>query len=213
MVSEVARTQGNQSVNRLLDINANGLAQPLQTAIQRKEGQKKKDLHKGGRGPGKVSRGRERFYDVSGSTLEEVSAQLNRFDGFAAQTNSPITIQGQVLPKKGADGQLSVKVKWVIEGTVVHLPRWTGYDSASAAAQHEWDRFMKMTRQHEQQAHIDKAHKMVNELTDADSVIRGQDRAELKQNLEAKQSELRDKLQAIHDECDNGEKIDAILHP
>jgi len=68
-------------------------------------------------------------------------------------------------------------------------------------------------RQHEQEAHVDVSAGFVKELGEADTVITGETMADLEDNLAAKQEELGGRLQAIHDGCDHGVGLDAILHP
>ena len=105
------------------------------------------------------------------------------------------------------------EVTWVINGATVRLPRWADYDEACPAAQAEWDRFLRQTRIHEQEAHVDEARTFVDELGEEDTVITGETRAALRRNLMAKHRDLADRLQDIHDGCDHGVSIDAILHP
>jgi predicted secreted Zn-dependent protease len=95
----------------------------------------------------------------------------------------------------------------------VRLPRWTGYDAACPSAQQEWDRFMTQTRAHEQQEHVNMARNFVDNLGEDDTVITGSSVADLQNTLQAKHQELADRLQALHDACDHGAAIDALLHP
>lgn len=156
----------------------------------------------------------EQFYAVSGTTLDEVSPQLNHFDGqYAALTQTDLGITGQIGPEEQEDGTYRATVPWSINGAVVNLPQWTERGSACAAAQGEWDRFMAQTRLHEQAAHVTAAYDFVGNLPESDRVITGSTRDELVQNIQAKQQELAGRLQAIHDSCDHGASIDAVLHP
>jgi predicted secreted Zn-dependent protease len=169
----------------------------------------------GGSGSGAGARpSTEEFYSVTGATLDAVSPQLNHFEGqYAAQTNTALGISGQIVPERLEDGTFRATVPWSINGAVVHLPQWRERGSACAAAQTEWDRFMAQTRLHEQTAHVTAAYDFVDNLPESDRVITGSTRDELVQNVQAKQQELGGRLQAIHDGCDHGVSIDAILHP
>lgn len=206
---EVQRRRGNVYVQRLL-----GQAQPA-SKLQRQEEEDGNGgaANPGGRGPGQLQNGNEQFYTVSGATLDAITEQLAHFDGFAAQTNAELGMEGRVTPERLEDGTFRVQVTWVIPEVTVHLPRWQGYDGACTAAQQEWDRFMQQTRQHEQEAHVDAARDFVEALGEEDTVIAGATIAELQQNLQAKRDDLGERLQAIHDSCDHGASIDAILHP
>jgi len=144
--------------------------------------------------------------------LNDITGQLGHFGGYASETNAPITIQGRVTPQQ-VGGVYQVRVQWIISGATVGLPRWTNYNAACPAAQQEWDRFMGQTRQHEQQAHVNAARTFVQNLGEEDTVITGSTVAALRTNLRAKQRELAGRLQTIHDGCDHGVSIDAILHP
>ena len=177
--------------------------------------QRQKDKGGGtnGRGAGAIKDAKEVAYDVSGKTLADLRGPLKHFGGHAAETRAPITIDGKVMPQKREDGTMFIKVKWITVDVEVHLPRWTDYKDACPAAQQEWDRFMGQTRLHEQQAHVDKAKKFVEKLGEEDTVIEGSNPEELKAKLEAKGKELQKRLQAIHDACDHGASVDALLHP
>lgn len=167
----------------------------------------------GGGGLAEITGGNVTTYDVSGATLDDITGQLNHIDGHAASTVTHLGMSGQVTPQRQEDGSLRVEVNWVINGADVTLPNWTDYGAACEAAQQEWDRFMGRTRQHEQQAHIDAANAMVAALPESDRVITGADRDELVANMQAKQNEIAGRIQTMHDGCDHGAAIDAILHP
>ena len=124
-----------------------------------------------------------------------------------------LTIDGKVVPQKLEDGTMFIKVKWITVDVEVHLPRWTDYNNACPAARKEWDRFMGQTRLHEQQAHVDKANDFVENLGEEDTLIEGKSPEELKAKLENKAKELQKRLQKIHDACDHGASVDALLHP
>ncbi len=162
-----------------------------------------------------IQNGTEEPYDVSGATLNDITGQLAHFDGlYGAQTETQLGISTDQMPvERQADGSVRVEVPWSINSAVVGLPRWTDYDEACDAAQQEWDRFMRRARQHEQEAHVDMAYQFVRELGPEDRVVTGRNTAELRRNLAAKQQVLRTRLQALHDGCDHGASIDAILHP
>jgi predicted secreted Zn-dependent protease len=98
-------------------------------------------------------------------------------------------------------------------GASTRLPRWVGYDRACSSAQTEWDRFLAQVRTHEQAAHIDAARAFVDKLGTEETVITDATVDEVRDNLTAKQADLADRLQAIHDACTHGYDIDAILHP
>ena len=162
-----------------------------------------------------IQNGTEEFYDVSGATLNDITGQLAHFDGrYGAQTETQLGIStAQMSIQRLPNGSLRVEVPWAITSAVVGLPRWTDHDGACAAAQQEWDRFMLRTRQHEQEAHVDVAHQFVRDLGPADRIVTGRNRAALASNLAAKQQVLRGRLQTLHNGCDHGAGIDAILHP
>ena len=166
-----------------------------------------------GQGPGKIKNATEEFYDVSGAALDDITGQLGPFDGHASETYTALTINGRVKPTKKEDGSYEAKVAWKIVDGVVRMPRWTDYSAACPAAKTEWDRFMGLVRQHEQEAHVDVSAKFVKELGEEDTVITGETIEEIQANLEAKQEELGKRLQGHHDACDHGVALDAILHP
>ena len=200
------KQQGNAYVQRFLqhDNRETGL-------IQR---QKKKASGKSkGQGPGQIKNAKEEFYTVSGATLDDITPQLHPFDGHASETYTALTIDGQVKPTKTKDDTYQAKIKWIIVDGVVRMPHWTDYAAACPAAQAEWDRFMRLLRQHEQEAHVDVSAGFVKKLGEADTVITGETMADLQANLEAKHEELGTRLQTIHDSCDHGVGLDAILHP
>ena len=72
---------------------------------------------------------------------------------------------------------------------------------------------MGRVRQHEQEAHVDAALAILAALPEEDRIITGADREELVQNLQDKQAEIAGRIQTMHDGCDHGVSIDAILHP
>jgi len=166
-----------------------------------------------GSGPGRIRHARETPYDVSGPTLDALTGQLHPAGGYPAETNAPIGMGARMRPERLPDGSFRAEIPWRIEGAAVLLPRWTDYPQACPAAQREWDRFMAQTRAHEQAAHVDAALDFIANLGSADRVITGATLEELQQNLEAKQTDLAGRLQAIHDACTHGAEIDAILHP
>ncbi|MGD2077130.1 MAG: DUF922 domain-containing protein [Chloroflexota bacterium] len=212
-VLQLQRSHGNTKVARMISETppGNQLSLAVPGAIQRKNG--KGGGKSNGKGSGKVKGAKEVFYEVSGKTLEDLRGPLKHFGDNAAETKAPITIDGTVVPEKKADGTMFIKVKWITVDMEVHLPRWKDYKQACPAAQKEWDRFMGQTRIHEQQAHVDKAEEFVKGLGEEDTVIEGSSVDDLKSKLEAKGQELKKRLQAIHDACDHGAAIDALLHP
>ena len=167
----------------------------------------------GGRGPGRMQHAGEDPYVVTGATLDAITGQLHQIDGFGAGTTAPIGLSGRLQPERQEDDTYRVEVTWVINGAMVQLPQWADYDEACPAAQAEWDRFMRQTRRHEQEEHVDEARDFAAELGEEDTVITGETVAVLQRNLAAKQRELAGRLQDIHDGCDHGVLIDAILHP
>lgn len=213
LARQIGQVQGNQHLQRLAAPQNERPAPVESSQVQLQRGQRRRGANPGGRGPGGIQHASEVYYNVTGSTLDQVSNQLDHFDGFAAQTSAPLGIRGRVRPERQEDGSYRAQVQWVINGAQVHLPRWTGYDHACQAAQSEWDRFMTQARLHEQEAHVDAARDFVSNLGEEDTVITGTTLAELQTNLQAKQIELAERLQAIHDACDHGASIDAYLHP
>lgn len=212
-VLQMQRDYGNASVQRILAgrVQREGGAEGAEPMDGGKG--KKKSANPGGKGPGKVSGAKESFYEVSGATLNDISPLLHHFGEEAAQTNTPLGLSGNVQTQKQEDGSFRAQVKWAINDPLTQLPQWKDYDAACPAAQAEWDRFMGQTRKHEQEAHIDAAQTFVKGLTEADTVFTGASTEEIQTKLEAKQKELAKKLQDIHDACDHGVGIDAILHP
>jgi len=212
LATAIGRVQGNEYIQRVVASRERvGATTTRETAtVQLDRGRRGRGAHPGGRGAGRIQHATTNYYNVSGATLQDITGQLGHL--YASETNAPITIQGTVTPQRVGD-VYQVRVRWIISGATVSLPRWTGYDAACPAAQREWDRFMGQTRQHEQQAHVDAARTFVQNLGDEDTVITGSTVAELRENLLAKQQDLARRLQAIHDSCDHGVSIDAILHP
>ncbi len=66
---------------------------------------------------------------------------------------------------------------------------------------------------HEQTAHVDQAAPYLAGISAEDRVVKGATTAEVQANLAAKRDELAAALQTIHDGCDHGVGIDAILRP
>jgi predicted secreted Zn-dependent protease len=211
-VLQMQRDYGNASVQRVLAGRVQRVGGPEGTEPMAGKG-KSKAANPGGKGPGKVTGAKESFYEVSGATLDDVSPFLHHFGEEAAQTNTPLGLSGSPKIKTQDDGTKQAQVKWAINDALTELPQWKDYDAACPAAQTEWDRFLRQTRKHEQEAHIDAAQTFLKGLTEADTVITGASIEELQTNLEAKQDELAARLQAIHDACDHGVGLDAILHP
>jgi predicted secreted Zn-dependent protease len=216
-VLQLQRRHGNAFVQRALAQPAvANFTQPgteLADVVQRRRGRRQRAANPGGRGPGRIQNASESTYDVSGATLDDITGQLHGLDGFASDTSTPLGLSGQVRPERQEDDTYQVTVRWRINDAVVRLPRWTDYDAACPAAQQEWDRFLRQTRQHEQEAHVTAAREFVDQLGESDTVISGATVEDLRANLEAKQQELGQRLQAIHDACDHGVGLDAILHP
>jgi predicted secreted Zn-dependent protease len=216
-VLQAQRCHGNVHVQRVLAHNRAGKfppqESPLAGIVQRRGGRRGRGVNPGGRGPGSIQHAAETTYDVSGATLDDITGQLNGLDGFASQTNAPLGLSGRVTPQRQPDDSYQVTVRWRINDATVQLPRWTDYDAACPAAQQEWDRFLGQTRQHEQEAHVNAAREFVDQLGEEDTVISGATVEELQANLQAKQQELAGRLQAIHDACDHGVGLDAVLHP
>lgn len=208
---EAQRTVGNGAVAAAVASRSGVRAAP-EGLIQRENGG---GASGGGSSAGAAARpSTEQFYTVTGTTLDAVSPQLNHFDGqYAALTRTDLGISGQIAPERLDDGTYRATVPWSINGAVVNLPQWEERGSACAAAQAEWDRFMTQTRAHEQTAHVTAAYDFVDNLPESDRVITGSTRDELVQNIQAKQQELATRLQGIHDACDHGASIDALLHP
>ena len=214
LASQIGETYGNLHLQRVvLETNNNqGMTGTSGPVVQRQPKNPGKGSGGGGSGPGRIQNASERYYDVDGSTLDEVGPQLQRFDGFAAETNAPITIRNRVRPQRQEDGTYQIRVEWVIRGAFTRLPRWTNYGNTCPAAKQEWDRYMTQTRAHEQQAHVDAALAFVSSLGEEDVLVTGASVAEVSSNLQAKHQELAARLQAIHDSCTHGADIDAILH-
>ncbi|MCB0153620.1 MAG: DUF922 domain-containing protein [Anaerolineae bacterium] len=214
LAAHIGRVQGNQHLQRMLaPVQREG--EPAE-AIALQGGTPTPAAGAAGTAAGGgLQHATEQPYDVTGSTLDEVSPQLRHFDGqFAALSNTPLGLStSQVTPQQQPNGSYRVTVTWAINGATVSLPRWQDYGQACQAAKTEWDRFMSRARQHEQTAHINAARNFVSGLEAADKVISGATVQELQQNLQAKQQDLAQRLQTIHDACDHGASIDAILHP
>jgi hypothetical protein len=205
---------GNQGFQRRINPVASGKGGNVNGGIVQRDGKVKlKSANPGGRGPGRVKNATETPYDVAGASLSDVATQLTQLGGFAAETNTNVNIQGGAAPQRLPDGTYQARVRWVISGAAVKLPRWSGYDHACPAAQQEWDRFMGKVRQHEQESHVDAARSFIAGLDETDSVITGASVADLQANLAAKQQEIAARLQTVHNACDHGAAIDALLHP
>jgi hypothetical protein len=151
----------------------------------------------------------ETYRDESGSLTELAAAFTTRR---AAETNTPLSYKGYEWNQQ-PDGSYRTEVEWILPQITMTLPRWQEYGAASAAAQGEWDRFVGQTRIHEQEAHVDKARDLLNQLQEADRVVVAGSPEELKAKIEAKAKELAQRLQAIHAQCDHGVSIGAVLNP
>jgi predicted secreted Zn-dependent protease len=215
--NQLQRVHGNTTVQRFLDGRDNGTPPGLQAApgsIQRDDDDSDGDSAGGSGGSlASISNASVSTYDVSGATLNDITGQLTQLDGHGASTSAPLGMSGQVVPERQEDGSLRLEAPWIINNAVVTVPNWTDYGAACAAAQGEWDRFMGRVRQHEQEAHVDAALAILAALPEEDRIITGADREELVQNLQDKQAEIAGEIQTMHDGCDHGVSIDAILHP
>lgn len=151
LASQIGETHGNLHLQRVVleTNNHRGMTGTSGPVVQRQPQNPGKGSSAGGSGPGRIQNASERYYDVDGSTLNEVSPQLRRFDGFAAETNAPITIRNRVRPQRQEDGTYQIRVEWVIRGAFTRLPRWMNYSNTCPAAKQEWDRYMTQTRAHE----------------------------------------------------------------
>jgi predicted secreted Zn-dependent protease len=79
-------------------------------------------------------------YDVTGTTLEEAArAVINRGEGGCTWHGATYALEGDT----------HVTGATVTIQTRVTLPQWSGYATASAAAQAEWDRFHRALMEHE----------------------------------------------------------------
>ena len=208
-----SRSQDNEDMAETLGHGGGQSPGKAPPAEPQKGGSRTRSTNLGGRGPGRMRNAGETTYDVNGSTLASITGQLHQAGGYASETNTPIGLAGRVSPQRKTDGTYQVEVQWQINRATTLLPRWADYDNACVAAQTEWDRFMQQIRRHEQTAHVDAALNFVRNLGPEDTVITGASVDDVKRNLEAKQQELADRLQAIHDACTHGYDIDAILHP
>lgn len=82
-------------------------------------------------------------YDVAGATLAEVVAALSGREE-AGDCRWDLSFRYDSVNSRG------LPVGLVVEGTMtIEMPRWTGYASAPAAHQSEWDRFYRVLRDHE----------------------------------------------------------------
>ena len=209
----ISQVHGNRVLSRMANqVQASPEQSPFPASIQMKGDKKSQGAYPDGRGPGRIQHAVEQPYDVTGASLADLTSQLQRLSGFASETDISLTIKGRVTPQKTTDDKFQVRVQWILTGGTVKLPRWVNYPQACPAAQQEWDRFLGQARVHEQQAHVDAAQTFIDGLGVDDKVIIGDSLAEVQSNLEAKQQDLGQKLQAIHDTCDHGVSIDAILH-
>jgi predicted secreted Zn-dependent protease len=206
LAAQIGQRQGNQHLQMVVASMGHGV-------VQLDGNPKKKSANPGGKGPGRMQNATESYYTVSGPTLDSITGQLNQAGGWGAQTETDLGIVGTVTPTRQEDGTYRAQVQWTITSSRTLLPQWSDYDSACKAAQNEWDRFMRQTRLHEQTAHVNMARDFVKNLGEADTVITGSTVDELRENLQAKQVELAERLQAEHDDCGHGADVDAILHP
>ena len=207
-ILQAQRERGNQAAGRMLQLAPD-------MPIQRDKTKSKGKGRTGGKGPGAIKNAKEAPYEVSGASLNDLTGQLNRFDGFGAEYTADLTIKGEAKISKTKDGRKKITVKWQLVDAQVKLPKWTDYDQACPAAQAEWDRFMGALRAHEQAKHVDMAEDFVKNLSGDDVTIVADTTDELQSKLEAKQIELGGKLQDKHDACGHGTGSagDAVLNP
>jgi predicted secreted Zn-dependent protease len=109
-----------------------------------------------------ISDAEQESYDLRGASLADVAEEIALKDE-AAQTEwfpqYSFTTTGQQL----ATADVTVKMR-------ITMPRWPGYDSAPAADQSEWDRFLAALQVHEQ-GHVDL---VLQHLSNIDEQLVGQ---------------------------------------
>jgi predicted secreted Zn-dependent protease len=95
-------------------------------------------------------------YDVGGTTLGDAAAAIAHLPE-AGQTEWSPHYEFQT-DERGHVSEVALTV-----ATRVTLPAWSGYQSASGAEQHEWDRFAAALQAHEQ-GHLDLVASHLNGL-------------------------------------------------
>lgn len=208
MAMEIVRTQGNRQLASFIK-SATGVDQTTNDfAVQTKKGEKKSATNPGGRGPGAMQGAKEQFYEVKGKHLADLLPQLEKLDGFAAKTRTPVSFS-YAAPKQTKD-KWTTTITWKVDESTAQLPRWVDYDAACPTAQQEWDRYMQQTRRHEEAKHITAVK---DYLKTRPKVFSAATADELVQTVESEGKDVLEHLQSeIHDKCGHGAEIDAILH-
>ena len=208
---EIGRTQGNHSLTSLIQKPTEPDQPTLNTTLQRQEVPASTGANPGGRGPGKVEGAKEEFYKVRGAKLNDLLPQLNRLDEFAAETETEIGCEPQ--ERRLPNGQWQAVLKWRVTKATTTLPEWVNYNTASAAAQKEWDRYLGQVRKHEQAKHIEAVRDFLTKLGANYLTVTEAKKGALHTKVRALFAEVNGQIQTeIHDGCGNGVEIDAILH-
>ena len=97
----------------------------------------------------------EVYYDISGSTVQELRAQMERrgpvYGGkrMFGRCLWRVRASFAAYPRKPDARCVASKVPARLDATIT-LPRWRGYDQAPAELKARWDGFIKGLRRHEQ---------------------------------------------------------------
>lgn len=206
----MGQTEGNRALTALLQAPVTDKTVGNRDAVQTQRRQQAA-AHPGGSGPGRIVGAEEQPYAVTGKHLPDLLAQLERFGGFAAKTETQVSLTYQTRQLR--NGSWRATVQWSVSGAATQLPRWVDYDQAYPAAQREWDRYMRRLRQHEQAKHIEAVRIYLTKLKQEYKVITAPTQGELEQLIAEKTVTLQALIQTqVHDPCGHGAEIDAILH-
>jgi hypothetical protein len=208
LATRIGQAHGNRQLIALLKPLQADTPAPNTEVLQTQERGKKEPANPGGRGPGKMQGAKEGFYEVKGKQLVDLLPQLKKFDGFAAETCTPVRFKYAAPTRE--KGKWTTTVGWIVDEATTKLPRWMDYDTASTAAQTEWDRYLQQTRQHEEERHIQAVKEYVQTRPTS---FTAKSAAKLVKvvNQEGKCT-LQYIQTEIHDQCGHGVEIDAILH-
>lgn len=132
---------------------------------------------------------------VGGKTLEAAATALNKLSEWGEGGGMLRTDRVPV----GTSAEVTVSVH---ANLVFRLPRWTGYQAASAKAKAEWDRMMKFLRAHEQR-HLDIAIEEANNLA---SELKGQEIGQIAPLVTAANRRMADRQIELDNATNSGSK-------
>lgn len=167
----------------------------------------------------RVSRARERFYNINEPVLARVPDHFQDHEGLPSRwagTTEAMLIGFENLRLRREGNQLIAdNIPWRVSCRVT-LPRWNNLLTASEADRQEWARFMRCTRIHEQ-GHVDLAYRYIGSLGDEMRTISGATAQEAQANLDDRAEGMRDDLYMWHaaydDRTDHGASQGAELRP